>query len=258
MPPKYSICITCFNEAKTIRRSIKSILNQINEGFELIVVDNYSNDGTFEALEETGSTQIKLLRRKCRRGKGRQIAFENSTGKYIIANMDMDDTFKPVLQNLLDSYHRKCDGKLLAVFKGSLDQVNIFQNITVGPRDIIRSIGGWRNLQWGEDWDLWCRAGKINKYSWTLFTLTEGVNFHPERNKLTRKMLIRFRRYSDDLNAGRNVFYQGEKVNTMQRLMYLMAKLSRLSDSDVKDPYSKTFDPYSSSHFVDFGSLDAE
>jgi len=32
---------------------------------------------------------IKLIVEKCSRGKGRQIAFKNSTGKYIIANLDI-------------------------------------------------------------------------------------------------------------------------------------------------------------------------
>ncbi|MEM2087155.1 MAG: glycosyltransferase [Thermoproteota archaeon] len=60
--PKYSVCITCRNEAKTIRASLDSILNQIDDRFEVIVVDSKSTDGTLEILKEyVEHGKIKLI-----------------------------------------------------------------------------------------------------------------------------------------------------------------------------------------------------
>ena len=49
----YSICITNYNSNDSIRPSIKSIYPLlVDEKFETVVVDNFSNDGSFEYLSD--------------------------------------------------------------------------------------------------------------------------------------------------------------------------------------------------------------
>ena len=108
----YSICITHRNNKPTLKLSLDSILNQIDDRFEVIVVDSLSSDGSSEILREYArSGKIKLIEKKCSRGKGIQIGFENSSGKYIISNLDMEDIFNPCLLSLLREYHSKSEGK---------------------------------------------------------------------------------------------------------------------------------------------------
>ena len=46
LTPKYSICICNYNMNDTLERSINSILKQIDDEIEIIVVDDGSNDNS--------------------------------------------------------------------------------------------------------------------------------------------------------------------------------------------------------------------
>ena len=49
--PKVSIGLPCFNEAAFIEETLKSVLAQTEEDFELLVCDNASTDGTLEIIK---------------------------------------------------------------------------------------------------------------------------------------------------------------------------------------------------------------
>ena len=48
---KLSVIIPCYNEIKTIQEIIKRVKNEKNYEKEIIVIDDSSNDGTREILE---------------------------------------------------------------------------------------------------------------------------------------------------------------------------------------------------------------
>ncbi len=250
MTIRYSICITCHNEARNIRESLKSILDQIDERFEVVIVDGNSTDGTFEILKEFSTqTRIKIFQRKCSRGTGRQIAFESSSGDYVISNMDLDDVFKPVLPALIKFYLEHAEGRVLLAVASNGGAVATTQAVTVSPRRLLTSLGGWRDLQWGEDQDLWSRAAKIDKYSWTFFNMHEKTNPHIERKKMLGKMRLRYVTYRELLRTGRKVL-SGEHANLSQRLIYILARLSLPFYKSYKDEFNATFNPYSPSFFI--------
>ena len=58
---KFSILITSYNKAKYIDECIKSCLSQTYKDFEVILLDNYSNDGTNVTLKKYS----KKIKRKC-------------------------------------------------------------------------------------------------------------------------------------------------------------------------------------------------
>lgn len=62
--PKVSVIVPCFNHAKFLRQRIASILNQTYTNFELILLDDCSNDGSRELLlsyrDNPHVTQIEL------------------------------------------------------------------------------------------------------------------------------------------------------------------------------------------------------
>ena len=51
--PKVSIGLPCFNEAPFIEETVRSILAQTEEDFELIICDNASDDGTLDIIKKT-------------------------------------------------------------------------------------------------------------------------------------------------------------------------------------------------------------
>ncbi len=249
---EYSICITHYNNRPTIKKSLDSILSQINEKFEIVVVDNFSNDGSQEVLQQYANAgTINLVRGRSSRGKGRQIAFENSKGLYVIANMDLDDVFLPHLSELLSLYHSACEGDLL--WARSIDQRSYWggENFTLAPRKLIEEIGGWRDLQWGEDWELVSRAARHEHYKWCDFKFLEEVNAHHERSKPLEKLRSRFKKYRDNMRCGRPIFSKGEHVTVSQRLVEIAVRMSLPFYENYSDPFNKTFNPYDSKYYLE-------
>jgi len=228
--PKYSVCMTCYNEARTVKDSLNSLLQQLDDDYEIIVVDNFSHDGTREVLKEfERSKGVKVIQKRCSRGLGRQVAFENSSGEYIIANLDLDDIFLPVLKQATARYHEIAEGNLTALFNfltgPSEDWV---QNMTVGPRDLISSLGGWRDLNVFEDWDLWSRANVAHRYGWSSYRFAANETLHPETKGAYSRLVSRYGKYKARLQLGMRIFSPHERVGLSQRLAYLGARLSVL------------------------------
>jgi glycosyltransferase involved in cell wall biosynthesis len=246
--------MTQYNNRPTIKQSLDSILNQIDSSFEIIVVDNKSTDGSQEILQEySNAGKLKLISVRCSRGRGRQIAFENSSGYYIIANLDFDDIFKPRLRELLERYEEMCGEDHLWV--RSLDKGGFWgeEGCKIAPRDLISGLGGWRDLQFAEDWELARRAARSGNYRWTYFRLLESTNPHPERKGFIGRMKFRYVNYRDLLRCDFPVFGKGERVFIMQRVPYTLAKLSlpfyeHYYDSDRT--FHTTFGPR---YYIDFG-----
>jgi glycosyltransferase involved in cell wall biosynthesis len=61
-PVTLSVCIPVFNCREHIARAVDSVLAQSFSDFELIIVDNCSNDGTYELLCGYTDPRIRLLR----------------------------------------------------------------------------------------------------------------------------------------------------------------------------------------------------
>jgi glycosyltransferase involved in cell wall biosynthesis len=199
-----------------VERSLNSILEQIDDRFEIVVVDNYSNDGSRKILEgfaDRGS--ITLIEKRCSRGRGRQTAVDMSEGEYVISGLDMDEGFKPRLLSFLEFYHKECEGKLL---RGK------WQGTIVVPRRLVSELGGWRNLQYSENWDLQKRAAAVGLYRWTIFLLTEGdENPHRERHTLIGDTRYNYVVYRENLRVGHRLFQPGERVSLRKRMIEVAA-----------------------------------
>jgi len=93
---------TVYNSAKYIKRSLTSIaetalkLKTYGLTSEIVIVDNYSSDGTWEIMNRLKDVYvkegvyIKLIRYKCSRGLGRDIALRFTNGKYLFFISDLD------------------------------------------------------------------------------------------------------------------------------------------------------------------------
>jgi glycosyltransferase involved in cell wall biosynthesis len=150
---RYSICITNFNMRSTLRPFLESILSQVDSEFEIVICDNFSDDGSREMLEDYARDgMIRLFFAHSSRGKGRQIAYENSKGQYIISGLDTDDVVKPTIRQVLKVYHDSHEGYVLS-----------YRTIHFIPRHIVEAVGGWRDLQWGEDVDFCKRVEALGK-----------------------------------------------------------------------------------------------
>jgi glycosyltransferase involved in cell wall biosynthesis len=220
----------CCNERDTVEASVTSVVRFAESvSGEVIVVDNKSMDGSWEVLQGLGCKGLKVIRQRCTRGAARQTAFVSSSGRIVLAHMDCDDVFSADgLRNLLSIYHSKCEGRMMMTRKTGQDERS---NITIAPREIIERVGGWRDINWGEDWDLWNRAAKAGMYAYLPYPSEspphEQMRVRKERETdNTTKMLTRYRKFRDSIRIGRKVFSDDELVSLGQRLPYWLAKAS--------------------------------
>ena len=59
--PNFSICIPNYNYGKYIGDTLKSVLSQTYQNFEVIVVDNASTDDSLEVVKSFKDDRIKLF-----------------------------------------------------------------------------------------------------------------------------------------------------------------------------------------------------
>lgn len=96
--PKLSICIATYNRAQFIAETLESILSQLTEDVEVVVVDGASTDNTQKVVEAyvQKSVQIRYLRLAQKGGVDHDYneAVEFAKGEYCWLFTD-DDTLEP-------------------------------------------------------------------------------------------------------------------------------------------------------------------
>ena len=100
MTPVISVVIPNYNREKTIQRAIKSVLDQTEQNFELIIVDDLSTDNSVQKICEIKDDRIKLIKLDKNSGaaRARNIGVKHSKAK-LISFLDSDDSFEPEFLN---------------------------------------------------------------------------------------------------------------------------------------------------------------
>lgn len=94
--PVISVVMSTYNEENYIETSLKSILNQTFQDFEIIIVDDASTDHTRDIIKGLGDERIRLLCNDENQGLTKNLnkALQYVRGRYI-ARMDGDDIALP-------------------------------------------------------------------------------------------------------------------------------------------------------------------
>jgi glycosyltransferase involved in cell wall biosynthesis len=111
--PKLSICIATYNRGKFIGETLDSILNQLEPGVELIVVDGASPDNTQEVIAGylSGNPEIRYYREPENSGVDRDYdkAVDYANGDYCWLMSD-DDLLRPgAISSVLGAIDQKAD-----------------------------------------------------------------------------------------------------------------------------------------------------
>lgn len=176
--PETSIILPTYNRAGHLARAIESVLAQNYTDWELLVVDDGSQDGTFALVDRYLQThsQIRYLKHQNRRtGYSRNAGIQASFGRYL-GFIDSDDFYKP--HHLKERVEFMKTHPEVDLIQGGVDigprpffVVDFFdpsQMISVqdcvlgatffGKRSVFFELGGFNDLAYGEDTEFWARA----------------------------------------------------------------------------------------------------
>ena len=110
-----SVIVPIFNAEKSIKRSIESILNQIYEVFELILIDDGSTDSTLNICKDyaENDNRVKVIHKNNGGvSSARNLGLAKAIGKYV-AFVDADDWVGPEYLNNLVSAAEAEDADLV-------------------------------------------------------------------------------------------------------------------------------------------------
>ena len=93
---KFSVVIPTYNSSKTINKTITSVLRQKYKNFEIIVVDDGSNDNTVSKVKQISDSRIRVFKIKRSGGpaKPRNYGINKSISEWICF-LDSDDLWDP-------------------------------------------------------------------------------------------------------------------------------------------------------------------
>ena len=175
--PEVSVVLATFDRAGSLEAAIESVLAQTLKEWELIVVDDGSTDGTFSVVDQylQQHGNIRYMKHRNRRAAlARNAGIQAAFGRYVTF-LDSDDRYLPEhlasRVSLLESMpevelltggftftgdpwvrDRNNPGKLIHV------RECVLCGTLFGYRELFTAIGGFRDIDYAEDTDLWERA----------------------------------------------------------------------------------------------------
>ncbi|MCX5914114.1 MAG: glycosyltransferase [Deltaproteobacteria bacterium] len=187
--PEISVLMPTFNNARFLSYSIPSILNQSIEDFEFIIIDDGSNDGSGDLLEEYAQKdkRIKLIRNENNMGIVFSLnrGLQNCQGEYIV-RMDADDiSLRDRLQKQIEvmqadpgiavlgaalSYIDASGNELGMIRRCTVNKSLIMQNPLLHPTVVIRKsylkshgLGYLEKYRFAEDYFLWLQLSRVGR-----------------------------------------------------------------------------------------------
>ncbi len=218
MPPLVSVIIPTYNRCAMVRQAIESVLVQTYRNFELIVVDDGSEDGTAERLTGYGSSVRIYFQPRRGVAAARNRGVTHATGVYL-AFLDSDDLWLPRKLEVQIAFmqkrpsveicqteevwirhgarvnpkkkHRKPSGE---IFRASLELCLVSPSAVMMKRDLFDTLGGFdETLPACEDYDLWLRVARSHAVPLITGPLVIKRGGHPDQLSRSIWGLDRFR-----------------------------------------------------------------
>lgn len=213
LAPRVSV-VTCFhNRREFVEASLRSVLNQTYNCYEVIAVDDASTDGTGEVMSSISDSRLVIIRNPANLGFVRSliVAIEKTRGEFIAVHGAGDLSYPRRLESqvaFLDSHpalvaigcHREVltpDGMVVSrtkpgpelITQARLLRGNIFSHGEVMYRKrAYDECGGYRpQMRFAQDYDLWLRIsqlgglGVVQELLYGRVAHNDGVSFDPRK-----------------------------------------------------------------------------
>jgi glycosyltransferase involved in cell wall biosynthesis len=177
--PKFSILMANYNNAEYIAEAIQSVLEQTFQDWELVIVDDCSNDDSIKVIEPyLKDERIRLLQNKVNKGyigTLKRLVYESRAE--LLGILDSDDAItNDAIELMYDAYQKNpgygfiysqfvwCDDELNPVSKGFCDSIspgkrNLYRDCvsafrTFRKKDYFKTEGFDESFLYAEDKDL--------------------------------------------------------------------------------------------------------
>jgi glycosyltransferase involved in cell wall biosynthesis len=227
--PFFSVVIPLYNKEDFIQNTLKSVLNQTFQDFEIIIIDDGSTDKSAEKVKEIDNPKINYCRIENQGvSNARNVGIQHSKADYICF-LDADDYWYPhfleqmykYIQLLPDqkvfayaiefqitnkiipsvySIDKNGEYQIVNYFESSLRQSVLCSSSIVVEKSVFDKTGLFNvAYQAGEDTDLWIRIGI---YFPVVFIWKIGARYVHDKHSLSlnRKKLVskaNFEEYQD-------------------------------------------------------------
>ena len=195
-----------------INKALTSVLDQLTEDFEMIVVDDGSTDSSLRELEKLKLKYPNLRTlylpkdKKRTLAETRNISVREAKGKYCLLHIDCDDFWEPYLLDFVKVFHL-IENTIKSDFLLKGHQVNM------GRKEFLVKHGPYKHGHMVEDRDLWHRMARIQALvplEHVVFRKRLDLN---KKQKLKKKYFLIARIVRDEIRSGyrfqyyfRNVF----------------------------------------------------
>jgi len=216
----FSVIIPLYNKENYIEETLKSILNQTFQDFEIIIVEDCSTDNSKQKAESIISEKIRIIQHKNNKGlsASRNTGIQNSNSDFL-AFLDADDIWHKnylgkvheLIQgfpqahlfatNYLEVYSKKVavspssnlkdfskNGIVLDFFESNLHQNIYCPSSLCVKKGVFEKIGGYNAMiNYGEDVDFNIRANSSFQLAYSNSALVNNIMF--SENKITNSSL---------------------------------------------------------------------
>jgi glycosyltransferase involved in cell wall biosynthesis len=182
-----TVLIPTYNAMPYLQDSVRSVLAQTHAEFELLIIDDGSTDCTYEYLSEIDDPRLRIIKKK-NEGlvKTLNLGLEEASNPWI-ARLDADDVMRRDRLEKQISFLQHWDFSLVGCNYGFIDKYgkvfrikkkydlanppefnplldhNIPHQSVLYKKDLVVSLGGYRDLVPAEDLDLWLRMSEHSK-----------------------------------------------------------------------------------------------
>lgn len=179
LTPSVSIILPTYNRERLLKRAIDSVVNQTASGWELIAVDDGSDDNTFHLVNSyiNHHENIRYMKHGNRKLPiSLNVGLSAACGKYVTF-LGSDDEYKPGHIQLRLEYME--ENPVVDLIHGGVEVVgdpyvkdkhDLTKKVHLseckvggtffGKREVFLSLGGFSDIEYSEDSDFFERAEK--------------------------------------------------------------------------------------------------
>lgn len=224
MDIQFSVVIPLYNKEKYVAQTLKSVVGQTYQNFEIIVVNDCSTDNSLGVVQAIDDSRIKIIEHSENKGvsKSRNTGIKTATHHYI-AFLDADDqwdsTYLETIRNLVKEYpdesvfathyrenyigksivpksklskkQKKKSFIISEFFKLNVGRLVITQSCIVISKRVFEKVGFYdENITNAEDIDFYIRCFS---YFDLAFNFSELSTIYVRDNSLSKKSAVEMR-----------------------------------------------------------------